>query len=1497
MRLKENRQTLGLQNVDESPDMRFKITKEKFEKLSSQGNVTEPKSQKGVFDDPVAWSADRDETPGNRKPDMRLKENRQSLALQNMDESPDMRFKITKGKFETLSSQENVTAPKNQNGVVDDPGGWPAKRDETPRKEKSDMRLKENRQSLGLQNVDGSPDMRFKENRQSLGLQNVDESPDMRFKENRQSLGLQNVDGSPDMRFKTNKEKFGNLSSQENVTAPKSQSGVIDDQDGRSLKKNKPPVNEKPGMRLKHNRQSLGLKNMDESPDMRFKTNKEKFEKLLSQGNVTAPKSQKGVADDQGAWPANGDETPRKEKPDMRLKGNRRRLGLQNVDGSPDMRFKINRENIGNLSSQENVTAPKSQRGDTDDQDGWPLKKNKPPVNEEPDMRLKENRRSSGLKNMDESPDMRFTKTKEKFEKLFSQENVTEPNSQKGVFDDPVAWSAERDETPRKEKPDMRLKENRQTLGLQNVDESPDMRFKITKEKFEKLSSQGNVTEPKSQKGVFDDPVAWSADRDETPGNRKPDMRLKENRQSLALQNMDESPDMRFKITKGKFETLSSQENVTAPKNQNGVVDDPGGWPAKRDETPRKEKPDMRLKENRQSLGLQNVDGSPDMRFKENRQSLGLQNVDESPDMRFKENRQSLGLQNVDGSPDMRFKTNKEKFGNLSSQENVTAPKSQSGVIDDQDGRSLKKSKPPVNEKPDMRLKHNRQSLGMKNMDESPDMRFKTNKEKFEKLLSQGNVTAPKSQKGVADDQGAWPANGDETPRKEKPDMRLKGNRRRLGLQNVDGSPDMRFKINRENIGNLSSQENVTAPKSQRGDTDDQDGWPLKKNKPPVNEKPDMRLKENRRSSGLKNMDESPDMRFTKTKEKFEKLFSQENVTEPNSQKGVVDDPGGWSAEKDETPRKEKPDMRLKEKRQSLGLKNMDESQDMRFKINKENFDKLSSQENVAESKSQKGVVDDPGGWSATKDETPRKEKPDMRLKENRQSLGLKNMDESPDMRFKITKEKFEKLSSQENVTAPKSQKGVVDDVGAWSAEKDETPGNGKSDMRLKDNRQSLALQNMDESPDMRFKENRQSLGLQNVDGSPDMRFKTNKEKFGNLSSQENVTAPKSQRGVTDDQDGRPLKKNKTPGNGMPDMRLKENRQSLGLKNMDKSPDMRYKMNKEKFEKLLSQEDVTAPKSQKGVADDPGGWPAKRDETPRKEKPDMRLKENRQSLGVQNMDESPDMRFNENRRSLGLQNVDGSPDMRFNDNRRSLALQNVDGSPDMRFKINKEKIGNFFNSQKGSVLVSSFCGPRKRDGTPDMRYAVNKSYYDNPLSLSYSSGGESDNAWSSFSVEASSCGPLKSDGTPDMRYAINKSYYNSPLRQLGDSSGGESYNSMSSLSASSCGPLKSDGTPDMRYAANKAYYNSPSPQLGYSSGGESYNSVSSFSASSCGPLKSDGTPDMRYAANKAYYNSPSPQLGYSSGGESYNSMSSFSASSCGPLKSDGTPDMRFKANW
>ena len=158
------------------------------------------------------------------------------------------------------------------------------------------------------------------------------------------------------------------------------------------------------------------------------------------------------------------------------------------------------------------------------------------------------------------------------------------------------------------------------------------------------------------------------------------------------------------------------------------------------------------------------------------------------------------------------------------------------------------------------------------------------------------------------------------------------------------------------------------------------------------------------------------------------------------------------------------------------------------------------------------------------------------------------------------------------------------------------------------------------------------------------------------------------------------------------------------------------------------------------------------------------------------------------------QRKNGMPDMRFRENRRALGLQNKDGLPDMRFKINKEIFGNkvsVASSQTSNPAPRSSytAGPVKKDGTTDMRYAVNK------LSSGYSS------RWSNYSSRSSSrgsvlgsgsCGPLKSDGTPDMRYAANRSAY---------SSSDTSYSSRSS--SSSRGPLKKDGTPDVRFKANQ----------------------------------------------------------------------------------------------
>ena len=330
--------------------------------------------------------------------------------------------------------------------------------------------------------------------------------------------------------------------------------------------------------------------------------------------------------------------------------------------------------------------------------------------------------------------------------------------------------------------------------------------------------------------------------------------------------------------------------------------------------------------------------------------------------------------------------------------------------------------------------------------------------------------------------------------------------------------------------------------------------------------------------------------------------------------------------------------------------------------------------------------------------------------------------------------------------------------------------------------------------------------------------------------------------------------------NGQPDLRLKENRRSLGLEKKDGSPDMRFKVNKEEFGNKTSQKKVTR-KTQKGVSDtnvhDQGGKPLKKDGTP-----DRRFKVNKESVTQPSSKKSSKTSTRESTPSSGP--------------------VKKDGTPDMRFKVNK--------SPKGEIpSPSSVASPVKRDGTPDMRFAVNKQ----SSSLVASSQTSTPAPRSSYTA-----GPLKRDGTPDMRYAVNKQ---SPSPSPSTTNQGSSLSQLSSYSTPS-GPVKKDGTPDMRYAVNKS--SSGSVSSGYSSGGSSYSSRSPSMGSvlgsgSCGPLKSDGTPDMRYAANKSSYSSPS--LGFSSGGASYSSRSSssgrsFGSSSCGPLKSNGTPDMRCKAN-
>ena len=315
---------------------------------------------------------------------------------------------------------------------------------------------------------------------------------------------------------------------------------------------------------------------------------------------------------------------------------------------------------------------------------------------------------------------------------------------------------------------------------------------------------------------------------------------------------------------------------------------------------------------------------------------------------------------------------------------------------------------------------------------------------------------------------------------------------------------------------------------------------------------------------------------------------------------------------------------------------------------------------------------------------------------------------------------------------------------------------------------------------------------------------------------------------------------------------------------------------------------------------------------------------------------NPDMRLRDNRRSSGLNKKDGSPDMRFRVNKgnsqkgvvatRKEGPLKRDGTPDMRFRVNKDAFGR--SSQENSakakspngVVATQGEGPLKKDGTPDMRFKVNKGAFTGSSSQKSASQVESvplkrdgtpdmrfrvnKTAVVKSPSPVGTSGPVKQDGTPDMRFAVNK-----PSRR---SASPQTSSSMAQSSAYA-GPLKRDGTPDMRYAANKSPHASPMSS-GYSSSG----SPSSLSGSvsrpgSYGPLKNDGTPDMRYSANKSANGSSSSSgsSNYSSGSSSsrssyststYSSSSSSSGSSyggstsCGPVKRDGTPDMRYAAN-
>ena len=77
---------------------------------------------------------------------------------------------------------------------------------------------------------------------------------------------------------------------------------------------------------------------------------------------------------------------------------------------------------------------------------------------------------------------------------------------------------------------------------------------------------------------------------------------------------------------------------------------------------------------------------------------------------------------------------------------------------------------------------------------------------------------------------------------------------------------------------------------------------------------------------------------------------------------------------------------------------------------------------------------------------------------------------------------------------------------------------------------------------------------------------------------------------------------------------------------------------------------------------------------------------------------APDMRFKENRRLLGLQNKDHSPDRRYKVNKRGFNLPlKKDGTADMRSKINRQSLGS---DDEGRPLTKS--------GRPDRRFKVTR---------------------------------------------------------------------------------------------------------------------------------------------------------------------------------------------
>lgn len=355
-----------------------------------------------------------------------------------------------------------------------------------------------------------------------------------------------------------------------------------------------------PDMRFSVNRRRLGLQNKDGSPDKRFKVNK-KHLGLSSQGNVTKPKSQKGVTASQNVG------------------------GPLKKDGSPDMRFKVNKET---LPSKKSAKASKSGSG--------PIKKDGTP-----DLRYAVNKTPSPVGSsrpvkQDGTPDMRFAVNKPPRRPASSQTSSSLPQSPS------YAGPVKKDGTP-----DMRYTANKQVtstpsssgyaassmsqLSLYNTssgplkrDGTPDMRYSANKSSYDSPLSPGYAS----------------------GGSRSSSSGSVYGSGSHGPLKSDGTPDMRYAANKSVYGSSSSYGGSSYSSRSSSSGSSYGGssscGPLKSDGTP-----DMRYAANKSAYGTSSSYGGSSYSSTSSSSGSGFGGSS------------SCGPLKSNGTPDMRYAANR----------------------------------------------------------------------------------------------------------------------------------------------------------------------------------------------------------------------------------------------------------------------------------------------------------------------------------------------------------------------------------------------------------------------------------------------------------------------------------------------------------------------------------------------------------------------------------------------------------------------------------------------------------------------------------------------------------------------------------------------------------------------------------------------------------------------------------------------------------------------